>query len=461
MQDWKGMRVVVLGLARQGKAAARYFSEHGARVVVSDLKPAEQLRPACEELTDLPISFALGGHPPEVLDGADLLCLSGGVPADLPLAQQAAAAGIRLTNDTQVFLEACPARTIGITGSAGKTTTTALVGRMAEEHMQTTGARAWVGGNIGQPLLASLPQMTENDWIVLELSSFQLELMSSSLRIAAVLNVTPNHLDRHHTMQAYTAAKARILEYQQASGTAVLGREDQGAWSLRRKVQGGLLSFGRTDRGEQGTYIHDGWIRMRMDGQESDLLPLSDIQLRGEHNRLNVLGACAIAAAARIPPGAMVAAVRDFQGVAHRLEFVRRLHDVDWYNDSIGTAPERAMAAIRAFEVPIVLLAGGRDKDLPWEDFADLVTRRVEHLVLFGEAAGKILRAVESALKRKDGGRLASIDQCRTLREAVVAAARRAEAGDVVLLSPGGTSFDEFSDFEARGAAFRAMVQEL
>ncbi|MCJ7511840.1 MAG: UDP-N-acetylmuramoyl-L-alanine--D-glutamate ligase [Anaerolineales bacterium] len=461
MRDWKGLRVVVLGLARQGKAAARFFSEHGAQVVASDLKPLDDLRPACEELAGLPIEFVLGGHPPGLLAGADLLCLSGGVPADLPLAQQARAAGVGLTNDAQVFLDACPARTIGITGSAGKTTTTALVGRMAEHHLAGSGARAWVGGNIGRPLLAVLPEIQPNDWVVQELSSFQLELMTASVHVAAVLNVTPNHLDRHHTMQAYTEAKARLLGHQEASGTAVLCREDLGSWALRDRVRGELIAFGRDDHELDGTFVADGGVCLRRHGRLLRLLPLSDIRLRGEHNLLNVLAACAVAAAAELSAEAMAAAVRAFEGVPHRLEFVRRLGGADWYNDSIGTAPERAMAAIRAFDEPIVLLAGGRDKDLPWDSFADVVSQRVDHLVLFGEAADKVGRAVQAAMARQATPRPESIDRCQTLAQAVQAAARRAEAGDVVLLSPGGTSFDEFPDFEARGGAFRSLVQAL
>jgi len=461
VHNWKGQRVVVLGLARQGKAAARYLAEHGAQVVVSDLKPPVALQAACDELTDLPIEFVLGSHPPELLAGADLLCLSGGVPADLPLAQQARAAGLGLTNDAQVFLEACPAATVGITGSAGKTTTTALVGRMAEQHLGGGDRRAWVGGNIGRPLLADLQKIRPEDWVVLELSSFQLELMTAGVHVAAVLNLTPNHLDRHHSMQAYTEAKARILDCQTAADKAVLGREDAGAWGLRHRVRGEALAFGRQDHGLEGTFVAGDQVVMRRQGTVVPLLPLRDIRLRGEHNLLNVLAACAVAEAAGFSPEAMAGAVRTFEAVPHRLEFVRNVGGAAWYNDSIGTAPERSMAALRAFAEPIVLLAGGRDKALPWDSFADLVTERVDHLILFGEAAEKVGRAVEAAMARRPTRHPATIDRCTTLAEAVQVAARRAEPGDVVLLSPGGTSFDEFSDFEARGEAFRALVQAL
>jgi UDP-N-acetylmuramoylalanine--D-glutamate ligase len=459
VSDWRGRRVVVLGLARQGKALARFLAEGGAHVVVSDIKAPDALAGQREELGDLPIEFALGGHPPELIEDADLVCLSGGVPADLPLATQARERGIPLSNDSQVFLEACPAATIGITGSAGKTTTTALVGRMAEAELAGSGRHAWVGGNIGRPLLADLPAMGRDDWVVLELSSFQLELMNVSPRVAAVLNLTPNHLDRHHTMEAYTAAKVRILTFQKPEEVAVLGRDDAGAWALRSYVRGRLLSFGWEAPSEgEGTFLSNDQIWLRLEGREAPICPIGAVELRGMHTLLNVAAACAIAAGAGFSPRAMGAGIRGFTGVPHRLEFVRRVNGVDWYNDSIATAPERSMAAIRAFDEPLVLLAGGRDKDLPWEAFGDLVCRRVDHLVLFGEAAGKILRAVEAA---RTGDRPFTLDGCPGLEAAVATAARVAEPGDVVLLAPGGTSFDEFADFVERGERFRALVEAL
>ena len=199
-------------------------------MIVTDQKPAASLASSIDELDGLPVEFVLGGHPPTLLEGADLLCLSGGVPADLPLAQQARERGLAVTNDSQIFVDASPAPTIGITGSAGKTTTTALVGRMAERHAEVTGARAWIGGNIGRPMLEDLGLIRADDFVVMELSSFQLELMTTSPNVAAVLNLTPNHLDRHRTMTAYTEAKARILTTQEPDDAAVLGQDDPGAW---------------------------------------------------------------------------------------------------------------------------------------------------------------------------------------------------------------------------------------
>ncbi|HMK09189.1 MAG TPA: UDP-N-acetylmuramoyl-L-alanine--D-glutamate ligase [Anaerolineales bacterium] len=459
MDAWRGRRVVVVGLARQGKAVARHALDQGANVVITDLRPAHDLVAQMEELAGAPVEYFLGGHPPEAIAGADLLCLSGGVPADLPLAQQARRLGIAVTNDSQLFLEGCPAPTIGITGSAGKTTTTALLGEMARRWAERSGRRAWVGGNIGRPLLADLGNIRAQDLVVMELSSFQLEVMTRSPAIAVLLNLTPNHLDRHRTMEAYRQAKARILDFQSADDLAVLGAADDGAWALRSRVRGRLAAFApRLPQGVDGAELVDGEIVLRRGGQARTVGPRSAIRLRGEHNLMNVLAACAAAAGAGIPESIMAEAIAAFAGVPHRLTFVRRVGQADWYNDSIATTPERSLAAIRSFEEPLVLLAGGRDKDLTWDEFGDIVRQRVDHLVLFGEAAEKIAAAVGPL---PAVGRLQTIDRSSDLHGAIELAARRAQPGDVVLLAPGGTSFDEFRDFAERGDRFEEWVREL
>jgi UDP-N-acetylmuramoylalanine--D-glutamate ligase len=451
--------VVVVGLARQGKAVARHFADRGASVVITDLRSPDELAPAMEELAGWPVDFVLGGHPDGLAEGADLLCLSGGVPADLPLAQQARRRGIPLSNDSQLFLEASPAPAIGVTGSAGKTTTTALLGDMARLWAGRNGRRAWVGGNIGRPLLADLAQIARDDLVVMELSSFQLELMTLSPTVAVVLNLTPNHLDRHHTLEAYRAAKARILDFQGPNDVAVLGADDPGAWALRERVRGRLAAFARRlPEGIDGAGLLDGSIVTRRQGAVRPVGDRSLVRLRGEHNLLNVLAACAAASAVGIPEATMAEAIAAFEGVPHRLAFVRRVRGADWYNDSIATTPERSLAAMRSFDEPLVLLAGGRDKDLDWREFGSAVRERVDHLVLFGEAAEKIAAAVGPVA---GDSRLRTIDRAPGLRGAVELAAQRAREGDVVLLAPGGTSFDEFTDFAERGDRFQQWVSEL
>ena len=483
--NWNGKRVLILGAARQGLALARWLALHGAHVTLSDNRSADDLHIAQESLAEFQIDWALGGHPLELLDATDVLCLSGGVPLTLPIVAEAIKRGIPLSNDSQIFMEVVPCKTIGITGSAGKTTTTTLVGQMAKlacQNIQNAEGRmtlapgasagvndefafrpmpsAHVGGNIGDPLLNYVDEMKPEDIAILELSSFQLDQMTISPNIAAILNITPNHLDRHGTMEAYTAAKARILEFQSRDDVAVLGRDDRGAWSLRNKVKGKLFTFSLSEleEGLSGAYYEDGLLSLRDGNAYMPLLLREKIALRGDHNILNILAAFTIGHAAGFPLDVMLEAVEEFRGVPHRLELVRELHGVRWYNDSIATAPERAIAAIRAFDEPIVLMLGGRDKDLPWEELMQLASERVDHVVLFGEAAEKIQKTVDGLGRREKRFTIARADG---LHEAILKAAEIAESGDVVLLSPGGTSFDEFKDFAERGERFRAWVQEL
>lgn len=315
-----------------------------------------------------------------------------------------------------------------------------------------------MGGNIGDPLINYVDEMTPNDLAILEISSFQLEQMTISPNISAILNITPNHLDRHGTMEAYSAAKARILEFQDGKDTAILGCDDKGAWSLRNQVKGRLLTFSMKDLPAHldGAYFHDGLLSLREGKAYVPLMPREKIQLRGEHNVANVLAAFTIGHAAGFKLDSMLEAVEEFRGVAHRLEFIRELRGARWYNDSMASAPERSMAAIHAFDEPIVLMLGGRDKNLPWEEISRLIHQRVDHVVVFGEAAEMIQKAVSAA-----GGARVDLQRAATLKEAVALAAGVASAGDVVLLSPGGTSFDEFKDFADRGENFRKWVQEL
>lgn len=458
--NWREKKVVIIGAARQGLALARYLARHGAQVTINDRRPAAELKEEQQSLSKLNLDWALGAHDPQIVRGCDVVFVSGGVPLDNPIVLAAREQGIPLSNDTQVFMDAVPCKTIGITGSAGKTTTTTLVGRIAQGASSGQYGRVWVGGNIGDPLINYVDEMQASDLAILEISSFQSELMTGSPDIAAILNITPNHLDRHGTMDNYIAAKARVLKNQSKSGVAVLGRDDPGAWGLAGGARGRLFSFGFSPlpEGMDGAYVENGQFFVRDGGQVIPLPVAEVIELRGEHNRLNVLAACAIAHAAGFSPEVMRDGVRGFRGVPHRLEFVRTWRGAQWYNDSIATAPERTIAAIHSFSGPLILLLGGRDKDLPWEDLAKLVHQRVDHVIIFGEAAEKI----EAALgPRVPGNRPFSQARVANLKDAVLSASRVAQPGFVVLFSPGGTSYDEFKDFAERGERFKEWVLEF
>ena len=455
--SWNGKRVVVIGAARQGTALSRYLVEHGAQVVLTDTRAQEILHSEIENLSDLTIEWVLGEHPLTILEDADLVCPSGGVPLNIPLVEEAKKRSIPLSNDSQIFMDQVSCPVIGITGSAGKTTTTTLVGRMAQAGSKAgLLGTAFIGGNIGVPLINQVDQIIQTDLVVLELSSFQLDLITTSPHVAAILNISPNHLDRHGTMQAYTDAKLNIFNHQGAADYAVLGLENQAAWQLTDRVKGNLFAFGRQlPTGQPGAFIRDHSVWIRTSAGEQEVIPLEQIEMRGEHNLFNVLAACAIAAAAGLPPGVMRAGITGFTGVEHRLEFVRKLNKVAYYNDSKATSPGMAVTSINAFSEPLVVLAGGRDKALPWNDFATTIERRVDHLVLFGESAETIKAALTS------NNRPFTLDICPDLEAAVTAAHLRAQPGDVVLLAPGGTSFDEFTDYEDRGAKFKTLIAGL
>jgi len=449
MDDLSGKRLLILGLARQGKALARFAAEAGAQVTISDLRSPEKLAGILADLRDLDIAYVLGEHPMSLLDKTDMMAVSGGVPADAPLVQAARARGIEITNDSQEFMKRAPTAVIGITGSAGKTTTTALTGVMG----QVAGRRTWVGGNIGRPLIADLHKMQPDDMVVQELSSFQLEIWTQSPHVAAILNITPNHLDRHKTMAAYADAKGNILRYQSATDVAVLSADDAGAMALATEVQGRLRTFSLRGAVEDGAFVRDEQIWLQ-NGHETAVCPLTDIQLRGQHNVLNVLAAITLADSVGIPAEAMRQAIRTFRGVEHRQELVRTLNGVRYVNDSIATAPERVLAALASFNEPLILLAGGRDKEMQWDEWTRQVTQRVKHVVLFGDLAEMLEKRLAAAGYRQ-------MTRVEGLETAVSTAAALAQPGDMVLLSPGGTSFDAFDDFAQRGERFRALVENL
>ncbi|MGJ3237607.1 MAG: UDP-N-acetylmuramoyl-L-alanine--D-glutamate ligase [Anaerolineae bacterium] len=461
-----GMTVLVVGFGRQGQALARWLPTVGASVVVNDSRTEEQLTLNRREYPG--VRFILGEHPDNAVNGVGMICVSGGVPLDLPMLEIARQRGITITNDAQLFLERCPAPVIGITGSAGKTTTTSLVG----EIVRRAGYQTWIGGNIGDVLLDKLDKIQPLDVVVMELSSFQLELMTVSPQVGAILNITPNHLDRHKTMQAYTNAKLNIIRHQRNQDVAVLSADNPITKSLEVAVKGELAQFSTREMVLNGTFTIGN--RLMVSGTASyDYVPhvlceKDEIPLRGEHNIQNVLAACAIAgslglAADRpgISPETMREAILAFEAVPHRLEVVCEHQGVTYVNDSIATAPERLVAALRSFKEPLVLLLGGADKDLPWEEAVHLALQKSRAIVLFGAEGKKQVRTITERMFRLRGLDERQLHVVDDLPAAVAVASAVAVAGDVVLLSPGGTSYDVYPDFARRGEHFRELVQAL
>ena len=459
MMNLENKTVVVLGAARQGLALAKYTARHGAHVIITDQKAAEQLGSAMESVKEIEPEWICGGHPLSLLDRADMICVTGGADLQIPFLKAAREKNIPIRNDAAIFLHEVKNPIIAITGSSGKTTTTTLVGRMAQAAAGPN-QRVWVGGNIGFPLMSFIDDIQPDDLVVLELSSFQLELVRNSPHVAAILNITPNHLDRHGTMENYTAAKANIMLYQNTSDIAVLNRENDISWDQRRICRGKLVSFGFGEPGpeeECAVYLKGNEITLRCAGVDHPIMKTDLIQLRGRHNVCNVMAACAISYAAGFSFEAMRTGVDGFRGVPHRLQWVRNYHGADWYNDSIATAPERTMAALHSYDEPLIVLLGGRDKKLPWGDLAAELQEKAHCVVLFGEAAGLIEKALQDA-QTPEGPK---VIRCDRLEDAVQAAARECRQGDVVLLSPGGTSYDAFVNFEERGDKFTEWVKAL
>ncbi|MFQ6014359.1 MAG: UDP-N-acetylmuramoyl-L-alanine--D-glutamate ligase [Anaerolineae bacterium] len=456
--DFEGKKVTILGLGREGVALARFLSEHGAEVTVSDLKERAELEPQIELLADWPISYVLGGHPLALLE-TDLLFVSPGVPQEIPIVQEARRRDLPVESETKLFFQLCPAPILGITGSSGKTTTASLVGEMLE----VPNGKVWVGGNIGQPLLERVEEIEAEDWVVLELSSFQLQTMTTSPHIGAILNVTPNHLDRHPSMEDYIEAKSNILRYQGPEDYAVLSYDNKTTRRLNDLGSGQVLFFSQEADLKEGAFLRNGEVLVRFQDTVSRICSTDQVKLLGRHNLDNVLAACALGVAAGADQQAMAEAISNFEGVEHRLELVRELNRVRYYNDSIATSPERTVAALRSFDQPILLLAGGRDKDLPMTEMGSLICQKVKHVMLFGEAADLIERAIREAESAAPPGSPGHpvLHHCGDLEKAVGVAARLARPGEIVLLSPACTSFDAYRDFAERGTHFKRLVRDL
>ncbi|MBI2865042.1 MAG: UDP-N-acetylmuramoyl-L-alanine--D-glutamate ligase [Chloroflexi bacterium] len=454
--EFAGKKVTVIGFGREGLVASRFMVERGASVTVSDAKRAEQLADNMSRAKDLPINYVLGGNRVEDTVGADLVVISPGVPLDIPAIVAAQQAGVPITSETKLFVTLCPAPIVGVTGSSGKTTTTSLVGEM----LRADGRHVLVGGNIGSPLLGRLGEITGSTWAVMELSSFQLLLMEESPHVAAITNLSPNHLDRHPNMEHYLEAKKNIVRFQKPSDFAVLNYDNSHCRAIAAQCAGEVLFFSSRDSIERGSYIRDGQIAIREDGREQSVCEVSQVKLRGWHNVENVLTACAIGLACGVSALAMATVAASFRGVPHRLELAGEIGGVQYVNDSIATSPDRTIAALDSFDEPIVLLAGGRDKHLSLEELAEKIQRKCRSVILFGEAAPLLGEAIGRRPGQRGAGDL-TVVRAGTMANALQIASEMAVAGDVVLLSPACTSYDAFIDFEERGREFRRLVGEL
>jgi UDP-N-acetylmuramoylalanine--D-glutamate ligase len=441
----KARQALVLGYGRSGRAAASFITGRGGSVRVVDRADTPELR---AELEQAGIPARLGGYGPEDLNGIDLLVVSPGVAWDEPLVETARRRGIEVTSEIDLFFRSCPSHIAGITGTNGKTTTTALT----TEVLRAGGLRVMRGGNIGEPVLDRVDQLRPDDWVVLELSSFQLESITTPrLHIGVVLNVTPDHLDRHKSFARYVEIKARAVTFMQSEDHAVLNVDDPACAAMQERSKGQVIAFGLRQPVRRGVNLLDGWITIAQVGRNRRVLPAADVPLPGEHNLSNVMAAVGAGTAAGIDLERMAGAVRQFKAVEHRLEPIATFNGVRWYNDSKATNPDSTYKALAAFSEPIVLIAGGRNKGIEIEPLARAIAGRVSALVTIGETGEELAR------RARDAG-LEKVERAADLADAVRKAAALAKPGCVVLLSPAFTSYDMFRDYEDRGRRFKAAV---
>jgi UDP-N-acetylmuramoylalanine--D-glutamate ligase len=453
LMELNGKRVLVVGLGKSGVASALFLKAHGARVTVSDTKSGDELRNEIPVLLDHGITVETGGHGDRTFRGQDLIVVSPGVPVDAPPLVQARSAGDWVIGEIELAAQFLPGPIVAITGSNGKTTTTTLTG----EIMTAAGFPALVGGNIGTPAVSLAERAKAETVIVLEVSSFQLETIQTFRpKVAVVLNVTPDHLDRHRTFEAYVDAKARIFENQQGSDFAVLNADDPTCVSMASRTRAQVFWFSRQKEVQQGAWVRDGNIVFR-DGrteqktQQREIMQVSEIPLKGAHNLENVLAAVCAGALMGCPPEKIRQAVRDFKAVEHRLEFVATIRGVDYYNDSKATNVDATIKALESFPANIHLILGGKDKGSDYTVLNDLLRQRVKRVYTIGAAGAKI----ESQIKG------AEIVHAETLENAIRKANAVAQSGDVVLLAPACASFDQFKSYEHRGKFFKEIVRGL
>lgn len=453
MEEVKGKQIVVVGMARSGIAAALFLRQRGARVVVSEARKAEPLRDEIGQLLEAGVAIETGGHYERSFLNADMIVLSPGVPADMPVLERARAEGIPVIGELELAARNLQGRIVAITGSNGKTTTTALTGHL----LQALGCRVQVGGNIGTPLISLVDTSAPDTINVVEASSFQLETVSAfHCQVAVVLNLSQDHLDRHGDMARYAAAKARIFTNQTAADYAVLNAQDEWCRRFAETVPSRIRWFARQPEvpGE-GACLDGGQLLWREAGRALPLMAEADIPLRGAHNTENVLAAlaAAICIAGKVEAEALTRAIRSFKAVEHRLEFVARVAGVDYYNDSKATNVDATIKALEAFPSGLWVVLGGKDKNSDYAPLAPLLRQRARGVLLIGAASEKIARQLEPL-------GVAPI-RAGTLERAVTTAAERAGAGETVLLAPACASFDQFDNFEHRGRVFKELVAKL
>ncbi len=444
-----GKNITVIGIGISNLPLIKYLVSLGANVTACDRRSAEDLGENYTELEKLGVKFNLGDGYLNNLSG-DMIFKTPGMRYDVPELLKAKENGSIVTSEMEVFFEVCPSHIIAVTGSDGKTTTTTLIHKM----MTDAGYKTWLGGNIGNPLLTDTEKMKENDWVILELSSFQLHTMRKSPEIAVITNISPNHLDMHKDYKEYIDAKKNIMLYQNEGDTLIVNADNQVTADIGKSASGAVKYFSRNDMADvylDGNIIKRGIV---------EILNIKDIKIPGMHNVENYMAAIA-AVSGLVSKDVIVNVAKTFGGVEHRIELVRTLDGVKYYNSSIDSSPNRTINTLRVFPNKVIMIAGGKDKGIPYDEIGPALAEHVKVLILIGATSDKIQEALDAEINKTGNGKDIEVIRATSYEDAVNTARSKAHDGDVVLLSPASTSFDMFRNFEERGNLFKKIVNEL
>ena len=444
-----GKNITVIGIGISNLPLIKYLVSLGANVTACDRRSAEDLGENYTELEKLGVKFNLGdGYLNNLL--GDMIFKTPGMRYDVPELLKAKENGSIVTSEMEVFFEVCPSHIIAVTGSDGKTTTTTLIHKM----MTDAGYKTWLGGNIGNPLLTDTEKMKENDWVILELSSFQLHTMRKSPEIAVITNISPNHLDMHKDYKEYIDAKKNIMLYQNEGDTLIVNADNQVTADIGKSASGAVKYFSRN--GMADVYLDGNIIKRGI----VEILNIKDIKIPGMHNVENYMAAIA-AVSGLVSKDVIVNVAKTFGGVEHRIELVRTLDGVKYYNSSIDSSPNRTINTLRVFPNKVIMIAGGKDKGIPYDEVGPALAEHVKVLILIGATSDKIQEALDAEINKTGNGKDIEVIRATSYEDAVNTARSKAHDGDVVLLSPASTSFDMFRNFEERGNLFKKIVNEL
>ena len=444
-----GKNITVIGIGKSNLPLIKYLVSLGANVTACDRRSAEDLGENYTELEKLGVKFNLGDGYLNNLSG-DMIFKTPGMRYDVPELLKAKENGSIVTSEMEVFFEVCPSHIIAVTGSDGKTTTTTLIHKM----MTDAGYKTWLGGNIGNPLLTDTEKMKENDWVILELSSFQLHTMRKSPEIAVITNISPNHLDMHKDYKEYIDAKKNIMLYQNEGDTLIVNADNQVTADIGKSANGAVKYFSRN--GMADVYLDGNIIKRGI----VEILNIKDIKIPGMHNVENYMAAIA-AVSGLVSKEVIVNVAKTFGGVEHRIELVRTLDGVKYYNSSIDSSPNRTINTLRVFPNKVIMIAGGKDKGIPYDEIGPALAEHVKVLILIGATSDKIQEALDAEINKTGNGKDIEVIRATSYEDAVNTARSKAHDGDVVLLSPASTSFDMFRNFEERGNLFKKIVNEL